>query len=161
MNLPEGDLLFRLQRMCSALLLDLYAVDGKIGESPIGDKRLKLRLAKVFECAGDLARAGKAFDYAEQCYRRALSLNPDGRFLYALVGECVRMRSPQAAAAVFQAGLLQAQLTEDAGAISLADNVNEALIQGLAESLEDCSGGLVESVTGSAAPSANLTNNIV
>ncbi len=108
-HLSEQDLLFRLQRTCGRFLLALQQP-----ESAATEQILKERLFQIYEYLGDFAIACDAPNKAEYAYRSALSISPNALKLYGSLGECLaRQGRKTAAIAIYQAGILQASLSQN------------------------------------------------
>ncbi len=105
-HLSQSDLLFRLQRTCGRFLLALQQA-----QSPDTEAILQERLCQIYEYLGALSMACDAPARAEQCYRSALSINPHALEIYSALGDCLLYQGRQtAAAALYQAGILQAEI---------------------------------------------------
>lgn len=133
-QLPDDDLLFQLQRICSRFLRGLQrfgeaiafaegqsfedsAVASSLSHVPVKaatekvSALLKARLAQVYERLADLSMACDAPARAQQCYQFALSLSPNTWHLYRSLGTCLMVQDKWVGAiAVYQAGLVQGEL---------------------------------------------------
>lgn len=127
-QLPDGDLLFRLQRTCGRFLLALQQP-----ESAATEQILKERLFQIFTYLGDLAIACDSLSRAEYAYRSALSIEPSKIRLYGLLGECLSLQGRKTAAiSIYQAGLLQAGITADTRLLPMSE---QAAVEQLRASL--------------------------
>ena len=122
-SLLGDDLLFKLQR-ASGVLLEMLL-------SGCTTAVLKPQLSLVYEQLAKLSAACGAMARAEQCYRHALSLSPNTLHLYQALGDNLQSQGRYSGAiAIYQAGLLQAQLTSTTPTCSV-DNLFS--LDGLAE----------------------------
>lgn len=131
-HLCQDDLFFRLQRTCGRFLLALQQA-----QSPDTEAILQERLCQIYEYLGDLSIACDAPTRAEQCYRNALSINPDALNIYVELGDCLRLQGRQTAAiTIYQAGILQSEtfsLTASHATQLLTDKLKQASLTQPAE----------------------------
>ena len=132
LQLPEDDLLFRAQRTCAQLLVRLQNTEQSTEDQPL----LLEQLAQVYIHLGELSAACHALDRAKQCYQSALSIVPERWQYYQLLGDClVSQGRSTAAITIYQAGLLQAQLSKG-DSVAFPSVLQSKLQQALAPELE-------------------------
>ncbi|MGB3766241.1 MAG: tetratricopeptide repeat protein [Phormidesmis sp.] len=103
-QLPNEDLLFRLQRICGRFLMGLRYADADMAYDILCE-----RLAQLYRCLGDLSTACDAPVQAISSYQLALTLKPKNIETYSRLADClISQRRLAAGIAIAQAGLLQA-----------------------------------------------------
>ncbi|PZO13581.1 MAG: hypothetical protein DCF25_15910 [Leptolyngbya foveolarum] len=102
-QLPNEDLLFRLQRICGRFLMGLRYADVDMAYGILCE-----RLAQMYECLGDLSVACDAPTQAVSFYQLALTLEPENIEIYSRLSDClIGQKRLAAGIALAQAGLLQ------------------------------------------------------